>query len=64
VSFLIAIREGNSISLWILESWIYKFWRSLTFVVCVVPLIHAVIVLDGSTIHPSWNRIGWRMVNI
>ena len=30
-------------------------------VLCVVPLIPAVIIMGGSTIHPGWDRSGWRM---
>ena len=40
---------------------ICRSWRSLTFVVCIVPLIHTVIIMGGSAIHPSWDRSGWRM---
>ena len=53
VSHLIAIWEKDSISLWILELGVCRSWRSLTCVVCIVPHIHAVITIDGSTIHPS-----------
>ena len=61
VRYLIAIWEKDFISLWILELGIYRSWRSLTIVVCIVPLILAVIIMGGSTIHPSWDRSGWRM---
>jgi hypothetical protein len=61
VRYFIAIWEKDSISLWILELGICRSWRSLTVVVCIVPLIPAVIIMGGSTIHPSWDKSGWRM---
>ena len=42
----------DSISLWIRELEICRFWRSLIVVICIVPLIPAVIIMGGSTIHP------------
>ena len=54
VRYLIAIWEKNSISLWILKLGSCRSLRSLTVVVCVVPLILAVIIMGGSTIHHSW----------
>jgi hypothetical protein len=61
VRYLRAIWEKGFISLWILELGICRSWRSLTIVVCIVSFIHAVFILGGSTIHPSWDRSGWRM---
>ena len=58
LGYLTTISEKNSISLWILELGICRSWRSLTFVVCTVPFIHALIIMGGSTIHPSWDRGG------
>ena len=46
---------------WILKLGICRSWRSLTIVVCIVPLIHATIIMGGSTIHPSWDRSVLRM---
>jgi hypothetical protein len=60
VKHLIAIWEKDSISLWILELGICRSW-SLTVVVCIIPLIPGVIIMGHSTIHPSWDRSGWRM---
>ena len=60
VRCLIAFCEKDSISLWILELGISRSSRSLTVVVCIVPFIHAVSIMGGSTIHPSWDRNGWR----
>ena len=45
------MREKDSISLRMLEFGICKSWRSLTVVVCIMPFIHVVIVMGGSTIH-------------
>ena len=56
VRYLRAIWEKDSISLWSLELGICRSWRSLTVVVCIMPLIPTVIIMDGSTIHPSWDR--------
>jgi hypothetical protein len=36
-------------------------WRSLIVVVCILPLNPVMIKISGSTIHPSWDRNGWRM---
>ena len=58
---LIAIWEKDFINLWILELGFYRSWRSLTILVYIVPLIHVVIVMGGSTIHSSWDRSAWRM---
>ena len=41
---------------------ICRSWRSLIIYICIVPLIHALIIMGGSTIHPSWDRSGCRMV--
>ena len=60
VRYLIEIWEKDSISLWILELEICRSWKGLTILVCIVPLILAVIVVGGSTIHCSWDRSGWR----
>ena len=58
VMYFIAIWEKDSIRLWILGLGICRSWRSLTVVICIVPLIHAVIIMGFSTIHPSWDRNG------
>ena len=60
VRYLIAIWEKDFIRLWILKLGICRSWRSLTVVVCIVPLILAVIIMSGSTIL-GWVRNGWRM---
>ena len=62
VKYLIANWEKDSISLWIWELEICRSWRSLTVVVCVAPLILAVIIMGGSLIHHSWDRSVLRMV--
>ena len=57
---LVAIWEkDSSISLWILELDICRSWRCLIVVVCIVPLVHATIIMGGSTIHHSWDRSRW-----
>ena len=61
VKYLIAVWEKDSISLWILELGICRSWRSLTIIACIVPLIHAVIIIGGSTIHLSWDSSVLRM---
>ena len=53
VRCLIAIWEKDFISVWILELGICRSWRSLTIVVCIVPLTYGVIIMGGTTIHPS-----------
>jgi hypothetical protein len=60
VKSLIAIWEKDSISLWILELGICRSWKSIIVVVCKVPLILAVIIIGGSTIHRSWDKNEWR----
>ena len=62
VRYLIPLWERDSISLWGLELGICSSRRSFIIVVCIVPLILAMIVMGGSTIHPSGDRSGWRMV--
>jgi hypothetical protein len=57
-------KKDSFISLWILELGVCRIWRSLRVVVCIVSLIHATIIMGGSTIHPTWDRSGWRMANI
>ena len=44
-----------------MELGICRSWRSLGVVVCIVPLILAMIIMGGSTIHTSWDRSKWRM---
>ena len=62
VRYPIAIWEKDYfISLWILELGIWRIWKSLTIVVCIVSLILAMVIMGGSTIHPSWDRSGWRL---
>jgi hypothetical protein len=61
VRYLVAIWEKDSISLWILELEICMSWRSLTIVVYIVPFILVVIIMDGSTIHPGWDKSVWGM---
>ena len=56
--YLTTIWEKDSISLWILELEICRSWGNLSIVVCIVPLIHAVIIMDGSTIQHKWDRSG------
>ena len=45
---------------------ICRSWRSLIVIVCIVPLILAVIIMGGSTIHPCWERRGgeWRIYQV
>ena len=61
VRYLIAVWEKDSISFWILELGICRSWRTLTVVVSKLPRIPAMIIMGGSTIHPSWDKSGWRM---
>ena len=61
VRYLIAIWENDSISLHILELGICRSWRTLIIIVCIEPLIPAVVAMGDSIIHPSWDRSGWRM---
>ena len=61
VRYLTTKWEKDSISLWILKLRFCRSWRSLSVVVCIMPLILVVIVMGGSTIHPSWDKSGWRM---
>lgn len=56
-----AICEKIFISLWIMEVGTCKLWRLLMEVVCIVPLIPMVVMMDGSTSHPSWDIIGLRI---
>ena len=62
VRYLTTICEKDSISLWILELRICRFWRSLTVVVCVVPLNNVVIIvgLVPSTLVGIGVGGGWR----
>ena len=57
IRYLIAIWEKDSISLWILELEICRSWKSLSIVVCTVPLILDMNRMDGSTIHPSCGKL-------
>ena len=41
----------------------FKFWRVLMEVVCIVPLISMAMMMGGSMAHPSWDRIGLRMAS-
>ena len=61
VKYLTSIREKVFISLWILELGSCRSWRSLKYVVCVMPLILTMNIIGCSTIHPSWDRSGWRV---
>jgi hypothetical protein len=61
VRYLIAIWEKDSISLLVLGLEICRSWRSLTIVVCIVPLIPSTIEMGGSTINHSWDKSAWRM---
>ena len=54
--------KDYSISLRILELGICRIRRSLIVVVCIVALSLAMIIMGGSTIHPSWDRSGWKML--
>ena len=58
----ITICEKDSISLWILELGICRSWRCLVVVVWKVPCFHALIIMGGRIVHPSWVRSGCRMV--
>ena len=49
IGYLIAICEKDSIRLWILELGICGSRRSSTIVVCIVFLIHAMVIMGGST---------------
>ena len=40
---------------------ICRSWRSLTIYICIVPVIHALIILGGSIIHSSWDRSGCKV---
>ena len=54
--------EKVSISLCIfLFIGIWKFYRVLVVVVCMDPLILMVMMIGSRTVHPSWDRRGWRM---
>ena len=39
--------EEDSISLWILELIICRFWRRLTIVVCIVTFVPAMMIMGG-----------------
>ena len=57
-------KKDSFIILWILELGVCRIRRSLRVVVCIVHLIQTTIIMGGSTIHPTWDRSGWRMADI
>ena len=50
--------KNDSMSLWISELGICRSWRIIVYI---VPLIHATMIMSGSTIHPSWDKSAWKM---
>lgn len=48
-------------SLWTLRAWMWRSWRCIVVMVCIVPLMLVVRMMSGNIPHPSWDRSGRRM---
>ena len=52
--YLIEICEKMSMSLWILLVRILRSIRFLIVALCMMPLLHVVMVIEGRIVHPCW----------
>ena len=61
VRCLRASRKKVYVSLWTLRAWMWRSWRCVVVMVCIVPLMLVVRMMSGSSSHPGWDRSGRRM---
>ena len=64
VKYFVAICESFSINLWTLGVGIWRSWRCLVVVVCIVPFIPTVMMMCSGTSHPDWDRRGSRLCRL